>query len=86
MYLKVDVPIAVVFYSDPKKAENKPVILKWDGREYRITKIGLHHTFREGRTLFHIFSVVSGETFFRLNFNTDTLSWRLEEVSDGLPN
>jgi hypothetical protein len=45
----------------------------------------LHHTFRSGRTLFHVFSVASKSLFFRLVLNTDTLFWRLEEISDGLP-
>lgn len=85
MHLKVDVPVAVIFAYEPKKSKVSPVRVLWEGREYRITKLGLHHQFRVGRTLHHIFSVVSDDTFFRLNLNTDNLSWRLEEVSDGLP-
>jgi hypothetical protein len=83
MHLKVDVPIAVIFAYDPKGARVAPLKLRWDGRVYPVTKMGLHHQFRVGRTLHHIFSVVSNDTFFRLNLNTDNLSWRLEEVSDG---
>jgi hypothetical protein len=45
----------------------------------------LHHTFKSGRILFHVFSVASKSLFFRLVLNTDTLFWRLEEISDGLP-
>jgi len=62
-----------------------PISLTWFGRTYPIIKLGLHHTYREGLTRHHIFSVVGGNLFFRLNLNTDTLSWTLEEVSDGLP-
>jgi hypothetical protein len=58
----------------------------WAGREYPILKIGLHHQYRQGRTLFHVFSAVSESLFFRLVLNTDSLFWTLEEVSDGLPN
>jgi hypothetical protein len=85
MHLKVDVPVAVVFFYDPRGAKVIPLRLRWDGREYPVTKLGFHHHFRLGRTLYHVFSVVSGDTFFRLNLNTDNLSWRLEEISDGLP-
>ena len=84
MHLKVDSPVTVAFIYNSKNTEVKPILVRWDGRSYRITKIGLHHTFRTGRTLHHIFSVISDETFFRLNLDTDTLHWRLEEVSDGL--
>lgn len=61
-----------------------PKYLVWNGRSRTINKVGLHHFFREGRTLFHVFSVVSGSMFFRLVLNTETLKWRLSEVSDGL--
>ena len=85
MHLKVDVPVAVVFEYEPRGAKISPLRLRWDGRVYSVTKVGLHHQFRIGRTLHHIFSVVCGDTFFRLNLNTDNLSWHLEEISDGLP-
>ena len=85
MHLKVDVPVLVIFIYDPNGAKVSPLKVRWDGRVYSITKVGLHHNFRVGKTLHHVFSVVAGEIFFRLNFNTENLSWRLEEVSDGLP-
>ena len=57
-----------------------PSVLSWRGRRYRITNVGLHHTVREGRVLFHYFSVTDGATFFRLRFDTETLGWKLLEV------
>ena len=84
MHLKVDAPVSVVFVYESTTGKIYPSKVRWDGRVYAITKIGLHHNFRIGRSLHHIFSVISGETFFRLNLNTENLSWRLEEVSDGL--
>lgn len=62
-----------------------PTSLTWSGRTYPVLKIGLRHTYREGLTRHHVFSVVSHNLFFRLNLNADSLSWTLEEVSDGLP-
>ena len=62
-----------------------PISLTWSGRTYQVLKLGLHHTYRDGVTRHHIFSVVSRDLFFRLNLNTDNLNWTLEEVSDGLP-
>jgi len=80
--MKINVPITVAFISNPKTHSVGPVIIRWDGREYKITKIGLHHHYWSGRTLVHVFSVISDQTFFRLNFDTDSLLWHLEEVSD----
>lgn len=55
----------------------RPMSFLWQGRSYTITKIGLHHTSQEGRTLLHIFSVTDGNTFFKLQFDSETLQWRL---------
>jgi hypothetical protein len=85
MIQKLSVPVSVSLSFDHTKRKVFPKWLTWDGRLYPIIKIGLHHTYREGRTLFHVFSVVSKTLFFRLVLNTETLHWRLEEISDGMP-
>ena len=82
---KLFLPVSVGITFDHVKRKVIPRWVQWEGRLYPVEKIGLHHTFREGRTLFHIFSVASKTLFFRLVLNTDTLAWRLEEISDGLP-
>ena len=57
-----------------------PTSLYWRGRRYMVTKVGLHHITREGRTMLHIFSVTDGTTAFKLELNTETLGWKLLEV------
>ena len=86
MIEKVSVPVSVSFTFDSQKRKVLPKWLVWNGRLYPVLKVGLHHTFREGRSLFHVFSVVSRTLFFRLVLNTENLHWRLEEISDGLSN
>lgn len=63
-----------------------PFKIRWKTREYRIKKIGYHHTERVGRELHHIFHVANDRLAFRLRHNTQNLTWILEEVSDGSPN
>lgn len=83
MIQKISAPISVDLVFDYQKRSVFPKEVVWEGRTYPILKIGLHHTYRLGRTLFHVFSVASESLFFRLELNTDNLFWRLEEVSDG---
>ena len=64
---------------------HQPLSLTWSKRDYLITQVGLHHTYHKGNILHHIYSVIGGNLFFRLNLDTDNLQWTLEEVSDGLP-
>jgi hypothetical protein len=72
--------ISVVTIHDHKKKQNKPFKIEWRNRTYKISKIGYHHKVHVGKTLHHIFSVTDGNNFFKLNYNTDNLSWKLEEM------
>ena len=72
--------VSVMLLTNHLQKTVSPSVLSWRGRRYRITNVGLHHTVREGRVLFHYFSVTDGATFFRLRFDTETLGWRLLEV------
>jgi len=85
MLEKISAPVSVALAFDHTKRKVTPKWVVWNGRLYPIAKIGLHHTFRQGRTLYHVFSVASKNLFFRLVLDTETLHWRLEEISDGLP-
>lgn len=85
MMQKIDVPVSVELIFDHQKRKVFPRKVLWEGKLYPIVKVGLHHTFREGRVLYHVFSAASETLFFRLVLNTDNLQWRLEEISDGLP-
>jgi hypothetical protein len=60
-----------------------PYKIRWNGRDYRILKIGYHHKVRQGSSIHHIFSVSSESLAFRLRFDSETMYWTLEEVSDG---
>jgi hypothetical protein len=80
--MKIDTPVSVISSYNHRLRTVSPRKLIWNGREYIITKTGLHHTYREGRTLFHVFSVVGNNIFFRLVLNTDNLFWQLDEIDE----
>ncbi len=77
---RVDV---ITIYKKSNTFHAFPYKLRWNGREHFIKKVGYHHKIKEGKTLIHIFSCSSDTLSFRLRFNSDTLSWILEEVEDG---
>lgn len=76
--MTIDEPVTVGLIN------NAPKYVIWKGRNYTIDKIGLHHIYREGRTLYHIFSAVSETLFMRLKLDTESLDWKLEEIEDRL--
>lgn len=59
--------------------EGQPIEFSYAGRSIKITQVGLHHKYYEGRVLHHIFSVTSETAFYKLNFNTENLLWTLED-------
>jgi hypothetical protein len=61
-----------------------PKYVIWKGRTHTIKKIGLHHHFSEGNTLYHIFSVATDTLFLKLKLDTSSLLWRLEEMENGI--
>lgn len=85
MIQRLKEPVSVVLNFDHRLRRVAPEQIVWQNRTYIIKRLGLHHSFRQGRTLFHIFSVETETLFFRLSLNTDNLHWIVEEVSDGEP-
>lgn len=65
-------------------ANNIPLTMHWRNRDYRITKVGLHHNYLEGKTLVHIFSVLSNDLFLKLKLDTKHLSWVLLETFESI--
>jgi hypothetical protein len=55
-----------------------------NGREITITEIGLRHPASTGTRTLHIFDVTDGESDYRLEFDSERLTWRLTRQADKL--
>ena len=53
-----------------------------NGREVIISEIGLRHPTEQGRRTLHIFDVTDGEADYRLEFDTERLTWHLTREGD----
>lgn len=82
MSSKISESISVGFVYNSEQKRVSPRWIVWNGRLRPVTKVGLHHKFREGRTLYHVFSVVSRGMYLRLILDTENLHWKLEEISE----
>lgn len=82
---KINEEITVVMVYSARKRSAAPHLISWQNKEFKVGAIGYHHKIYEGRVQHHIFELTDTENtlWFRLNFNTDTLHWLLEAVSDG---
>ena len=84
MIQKISEPVSVSLSYNHQTHKVTPKALIWQNRLYAVNKIGLHHTFRQGRTLYHVFSVTTSTLFFRLVLDTSNLHWKVEEIADGV--
>lgn len=75
--------VSVITKYDTVTSTVMPMKIRWQAREYLMCKLGYYHKVREGRVVQHIFHVTDGTLDFRLKFESDTLHWILEQVSDG---
>ena len=53
-----------------------------NGREVDITEIGLRHSTVQGRRTVHIFDVTDGGADYRLEFDSERLTWQLTRECD----
>jgi hypothetical protein len=57
-----------------------PYLMKWKGKRYRLSTMGLYHPERRGAKKVHIFSFSAGSIAFRLELDPETLEWKLKEA------
>jgi hypothetical protein len=53
-----------------------------NGREVLIEEIGLLHPVKAGRKTIHVFDVTDGQADYRLEFDSERLTWRLTMEGD----
>jgi hypothetical protein len=52
------------------------------GREVEVTELGLRHPFARGKKTVHMFDVTDGGTDYRLEFDSEQLTWHLTMEAD----
>jgi hypothetical protein len=57
-----------------------PESMKWRGKVYPLSIMGLYHPEQRGTKRIHIFSFSSGQKAFRVELDPDTITWTLVEV------
>ena len=80
-YLNERVSVVAVFGEGLNPC--RPVRFKRpNGREVEITEIGLRHPTYPGRRTVHVFDVTDDQSDYRLEFDTERLTWHLTREGD----
>lgn len=53
-----------------------------NGREVAISEIGLRHPVAQGRRTVHVFDVTDGGSDYRLEFDSERLTWQLTRIGE----
>lgn len=56
--------------------------IRQSGREVVISEIGLRHPFSDGRKTVHIFDVTDGQADYRIELDSERLTWHLTREGD----
>jgi hypothetical protein len=57
-------PVSVLLLYDHLTGSVRPWRLRWNGEAHMVRSVGLHHTYRRGRTLIHVYGVVTATLYY----------------------
>lgn len=73
----------VAIFEDSLRTNCRPVkFIRQNKTEINITEIGLVHPKFDGVNTRHVFDVTDGEADYRLDFDAQTMVWRLTSIGD----
>lgn len=79
---KIGEQVSVYCIYDHIAHTTTPRYIKWKAQTYTIHQVGLQYPIHQGKVLIHMFSVANENICLLLSFNTESLIWRLEEISE----
>lgn len=81
LFLNESVEVVAVFR--PGRTMCEPIkFRRANGREVSVTEIGLRHPTVYGKRMVHMFDVTDGSVDYRLEFDSERLTWRLTMEAD----
>jgi len=80
----LDEPVSVLSGYN-KMGKFRPLIVTWNGMDYRLGKVDFYHKTKSGTTALHHFSVADKNqtVYFKLLLNASNLQWTLQEYMMG---
>jgi hypothetical protein len=74
--------VAYYFKNDSRRLRCFPRRMEYDGKRIDFTETGLVHPTTKGQRMIHVFDMTDGQADYRLEFDAQSLSWKLICISD----
>ena len=82
MYENINQQVQVIAIFGLEYKKVRPFKMEWHGREFLIKEVTYTRKYKEGQTIWHVFSGTDGISFFELKYDSYGLKWILGRVSD----
>jgi hypothetical protein len=79
---RVDVVVVFKKHSDSNSL-CLPIKIKFRGQEIELVELGLHHVTSAGKRMIHVFDMSDGINDYRLEFDAESLIWKLVTMMEG---
>ena len=74
--------VAYYFRNGLRRLRCFPKQMEYNGRQVTFTETGLLHPTKKGDRMLHIFDMTDGQADYRLEFDAQSLSWKLVHIAD----
>lgn len=81
-FLNEHVDVVTVFTGNPHHSCRVVRFRRASGKEIEVSELGLRHPKSNGLKTIHIFDVTDGGADYRLEFDSERLTWRLTMEAD----
>lgn len=81
-----DVTIVAYYFKDKNRPKCFPKKMEYRGRQITFTETGLRHPTTKGQRMVHVFDMTDGEADYRLEFDAESLRWKLVYIADQAQN
>ncbi len=77
----LDEPVSVLAGYNTKNKQFRPLVLTWNGVDYRLGPVDFYHKTKKGAATLHHFSLTDKDetTYFKLKLDANSLNWTIEE-------
>ncbi len=82
IYINKPIEVAATFdYKNPISV-CLPLKIKYQNKTITLTELGLRHPTKKGSRAIHVFDMSDGTNDYRLEFDSETLIWRLIYITN----
>ena len=82
IYINEVVDVVVVFNHKNSRTICLPIRIKYQNKNIDLIELGLRHPTRKGSRSIHIFDMSDGQNDYRLEFDSESLLWKLIAITN----